>query len=108
MLTIIALVIALLFLAAAIVDIAEVGAFAWWSRRRRRRGPAAVGAQTIVGRRGIALARLDPAGVGTVGQVRVEGEIWGARSRVPIDPGAAVVVNAVDGLVLEVVPEPYE
>ena len=70
MLTIIALVIALLFLswpwnvviviAAAAVDIAETGVFVWWSRRRRRRGPAAVGAETLVGRTGIALARLAP------------------------------------------------
>ena len=55
MLTLIALVIALLFLswpwnvilviAAAIVDIAETGTFVWWSKRKRRRSPPAVGAE---------------------------------------------------------------
>ena len=117
MLTIIALVIALLFLswpwnvvvvvAAAIVDIAETGTFVWWSRRRRRLSPAAVGVQTIVGCKGIALGRLDPGAAAPVGQVRVGGEIWRARSAVPIDPGAAVIVSAVDGLVLDVAPAPH-
>ena len=41
---------------------------------------------------GIALARLDPHGATAVGQVRVDGEIWNARSTEPIDPGAAVIV----------------
>ena len=66
----------------------------------------AVGAETIVGRTGIALGRLDPDAASPVGQVRVEGEIWSARSAEPIDPGAPVVVSAVDGLVLDVEPAP--
>jgi membrane-bound serine protease (ClpP class) len=116
MLTIIALVIALLFLSwpwnivlvigAALVDIAETGGFVWWSRRRRRLHPATVAAETIVGRTGVALARLDPQSPAAVGQVRIDGEIWNARSSEPIDPGATVLVAAVDGLVLEVAPEP--
>ena len=116
MLTIIALVIALLFLSwpwnvvivvvAAAIDIAETGGFFWWSRRRRRLTPVAVGAETIVGRTGIVLGRLDPGAASPAGQVRVEGEIWGARSAEPIDPGAVVIVTAVDGLVLDVRPAP--
>ena len=115
MLTLIALVIALLFLswpwnvalviAAAVVDISETGVLVWWSRRKRRRTPPAVGAATIVGRTGVALDRLAhdaPPG----GQVRVDGEIWSARSEDVINPGAAVIVNAVDGLTLTVVPAP--
>jgi membrane protein implicated in regulation of membrane protease activity len=114
MLTIIALVIALLFLSspwnvvivivAATIDIAETGTFFWWSRRRRRLTPVAVGAETIVGRTGIALGRLDPDAASPEGQVRIEGEIWSARSAEPIEPGALVVVRAVSGLVLEVEP----
>jgi len=73
-----------------------------WSRRRRRLSPAAVGTEAIVGRTGIALGRLDPVALDPVGQVRVGGEIWSARSVEPIDPGAAVTVSSVDGLVLEV------
>jgi membrane protein implicated in regulation of membrane protease activity len=116
MLTIVALVIAVLFLsspwnvvivaAAAVVDIAETGGFVWWSRRRRRAGPAAVGTETMVGRPGIALGRLGPGTEPLAGQVRVDGEIWAATTREPIDPGAAVTVTAVDGLVLEVEPAP--
>ena len=50
----------------------------------------AVGAETIVGRTGVALGRLDPAAASPAGQVRVEGEIWAARSAEPIEPGAPV------------------
>jgi membrane protein implicated in regulation of membrane protease activity len=111
MLTLIALVIALLFLswpwsvlvviAAAIIDIAETGTFVWWSRRRRRRGPPAVGSGALVGRTGVAIDRLAPGG-----QVRVAGEIWNARSEVAIDPGSPVSVSGIDGLTLTVVPAP--
>ena len=114
MLTIIALVVAILFLSwpwnvivvvvAAIIDISETGGFLWWSKRRRRLSPPAVGAETIVGRTGIALARLDPRSSVPGGQVRVEGEIWSARAAEPIEPGATVTVTAVDGLVLDVEP----
>lgn len=112
MLTIIALVIAVLFLsspwnvvvvvAAAAVDIAETGVFVWWSRRRRRLGPPAVGNETLVGRPGITLGRLEAGTDVPTGQVRVDGEIWKARAAEPIDPGAAVTVTAVDGLILDV------
>ena len=112
MLTIIALVVALLFLSspwnvvlvlsAATVDIAETGVLVWWSRRRRRLSPSSVGVEAIVGRAGVSLGRLDPAALDPVGQVRVRGEIWSARSFEPIDPGVAVTISAVEGLVLDV------
>ena len=95
MLTLIALVIALLFVsspwgvmlvvAAAIVDIAETGMFVWWSRRAAPLGRRPSGPRRLVGRTGVALARLD-ARHGAGGQVRVDGEIWNARSDEPIDP----------------------
>jgi membrane-bound serine protease (ClpP class) len=107
--TLVALIVAVLFvpspwsyvlvIAAAIVDLGETGAFVWWSRRRRRRTRPAVGAEDLVGRVGVALSALDPAG-----QVRVQGEIWDARSATRIDRGGAVIVEAVDGLRLEVGP----
>jgi membrane protein implicated in regulation of membrane protease activity len=113
MLTLIALVLALLFLpspwgaivvvAAAIIDLIETGVFVWWSRRRRRRGPAAVGVQSLLGHTGVALSRLEPGGAAP-GQVRVEGEIWSARASEPVDPGGHVTVAAVHGLTLDVVP----
>lgn len=109
MLTLVVLVIALLFLpapwnvvavvAAAIVDVTETAVFVWWSRRRRRLVPAAVGVDALVGAEGLALSRLDR---GADGQVRVRGETWGARAQEPVDPGEQIVVEAVDGLVLDV------
>jgi membrane protein implicated in regulation of membrane protease activity len=112
-LTLIALILALFFLpspwgviavvAAAIFDLIETGVFVCWSRRRRRRGPAAVGVHELVGRTGVTLSRLEP-GTVTPGQVRLNGEIWAARSSQPVDPGESVRVVAVDGLTLDVTP----
>jgi membrane-bound serine protease (ClpP class) len=108
--TIIALIVAILFLSspwsvivvvvAAIVDVAETGALVWWSRRRRRRTRPAVGAEDLVGRVGVAASALDPDG-----QVRVVGEIWEATASVPALRGDRVVVDAVDGLRLRVSPQ---
>jgi membrane-bound serine protease (ClpP class) len=113
MLTIIALILAFIFLPSpwnvivvlvtAVVDTVETGAFVWWSRRRRRTTPAAVGVDSIVGRPGVAIARLDSDWT-TKGQVRVDGEIWAARSTEPVDPGAEVRVVGIDGLTLDVEP----
>jgi membrane protein implicated in regulation of membrane protease activity len=113
-LTLIALIIALLLLSspwnvivvvtAIIIDLVEIVVFVWWSRRRRRRGPSEVGLETLLGRRGTAVARLTPGTLEDIGQVRIDGEIWGARTAVAIEPGASVVVRGVDGLVLEVDP----
>jgi membrane-bound serine protease (ClpP class) len=115
-LTLIALVIALLFLpspwnvlivvAAAILDLVETGVFVWWSRRRRRLGPAAVGVDALVGHSAVALSRLGPGAA--AGQVRVLGEIWSARASEPVDPGETVTVGAVDGLTLDVLPERHD
>lgn len=105
MLTLAALVVALLFLptpwnvvlvvSAAVIDLLETGLFLWWSQRRR----SAVGVDTLVGRPATVLTALAPRG-----QVRVAGEIWQAESPQPVDPGVAVVVRAVHGLTLEVEP----
>lgn len=108
MLTLIALLVALLFLpspwnvalvaTAAAVDVAETVVFVWWSRRRRRLTEPAVGSETVVGRSAIALGRLDPDG-----QVRIDGEIWRAHALTAIDPGAAVRVVSLDDLTLTVI-----
>jgi membrane-bound serine protease (ClpP class) len=108
-LTLIALLLALFLLpspwgvivvvCAAVVDLIETGAFVWWSRRRRRRTSPSVGAKTIVGRSGVAVGWIGPSG-----QVRVDGEIWQARSSEAVEAGGPVTVVAVDGLTLDVVP----
>lgn len=110
MLTLVALVVALVFLptpwnwilvvTAAVIDVAETGAFVWWSRRRRRLTRPAVGVEDLVGRQAVAVTALLPDG-----QVRVHGETWAARSRSPVRRGDVVVVRSVDGLVLEVEPQ---
>ncbi len=76
-----------------LLDIAETGLFLWWSRRRR----ASVGVESLVGRTGIASTALWPDG-----QVRIAGELWGARCEGGCDPGTSVVVRAIEGLTLVV------
>lgn len=103
MITIVALILAFFLLpapwnvvvpiAAAVIDIVETALFLWWSKRRK----PAVGAETLVGRRAVAVGRLD-----LRGQVRLDGELWEARSGSPVEAGDEVVVRRVDGLVLDV------
>jgi len=79
----------------ATLEIAETGLFVWWSKRRK----AAVGAETLVGRRAVVSVDCRPHG-----QVRVAGEIWQARCDAGADVGDAVVVREVRGLMLVVEP----
>jgi membrane-bound serine protease (ClpP class) len=81
---------------AAVVDVIETGAFLWWSKRRR----AAVGAETLIGKKGVAVGSLWPDG-----QIRVDGELWNARCEGGADPGTSVVIRGIDGLTLEVEPD---
>jgi membrane protein implicated in regulation of membrane protease activity len=79
----------------ALLEVFETGFFVWWSKQRR----ATVGAETLVGRRAVVSADCLPEG-----QVRVAGEIWGARCDAGARVGDEVVVREVDGLVLVVDP----
>ena len=74
-----------------ILDVAESVALLWWSKRRK----AVTGAEALVGRKAIVATPLRP-----LGQVRVAGELWAARSESGADPGDEVVVREVDGLTL--------
>jgi membrane protein implicated in regulation of membrane protease activity len=80
---------------AGTIDIAETWLFVWWSKRRR----ATVGVEALVGKQGVAVGELWPAG-----QVKIDGEIWQARCAGGCDAGTEVVVRAVDGLTLVVDP----
>ncbi len=80
---------------AAIIDVGETGFFVWWSKRRR----ATVGAETLVGQRAVVVRAIAPRG-----QVKLDGEVWEARSESVLVPGDEVVVTDLEGLVLEVVP----
>ena len=79
----------------ATLELAETGLFVWWSKRRK----AAVGTETLVGRRAVVSVDCRPQG-----QVRVAGEIWQARCDAGADVGDAVVVREVRGLMLVVEP----
>jgi membrane-bound serine protease (ClpP class) len=81
--------------AAAVLEVAETYFFIRLSQRRR----AAVGAEAMVGRAARARTRLAPEG-----QVEIAGEIWRARSTVPIEAGETVRVRTREGLTLLVEP----
>jgi membrane protein implicated in regulation of membrane protease activity len=72
-----------------LLDIGESLAFVKWSRRRK----SSVGVEALVGQTGV---------IATPTQVRVAGELWAARSDVPLRAGDHVTVRAVDGLTLVV------
>jgi membrane protein implicated in regulation of membrane protease activity len=74
-----------------IVDIAESLILLRWSRRRK----TVTGTEALVGQKAFVVTPLRP-----VGQVRVAGELWAARSAAGADPDDEVVVRAVDGLTL--------
>ncbi len=105
MLTIVTAVLAFAFLegawrwaaiaCAAAVDVAESGAFLWWSRRTR----PAVGVETLVGATAVVSLPCRPDG-----QVRVVGELWRAHCAAGADVGDEVVVTAVEGLTVGVAP----
>jgi len=77
------------------LDLAETLFF--WNRWRGRR--ARVGVETLVGRAAAVVSPLLPEG-----QVKLDGELWRARSEAPVETGAEVVVRAVEGLTLLVEP----
>ena len=58
-----------------------------------------IDATQLLGKRAEVRTAIDP-----MGSVYVDGELWTARSEVPIDAGSMVTVRDVDGLVLRVEP----
>ncbi len=66
---------------------------------KAREGPVVSGQEQLVTSRGRALEDFDD-----VGQVRVHGEIWNARTRTPVRTGQAIRVTAMEGLTLTVEP----
>jgi membrane-bound serine protease (ClpP class) len=67
---------------------------------RAQRTSVATGIQGMIGELGLAESDIDAAG-----QVHVHGELWEARSNVPIAKGCAVRVLAVEGLTVTVEPK---
>ena len=79
----------------AVVDIAET-LFTW---RLSRSWGVRWGPETLIGARGRAVTDCRPKGT-----VRVEGDVWQARSDVGVSAGEPVRVLSRDGLVLTVEP----
>lgn len=83
---------------ALVVDLAEIGFGLWYAKRRRPQ----TGREALVGTVGRVVVRCDP-----VGQVRVAGELWQARSDATAEPGDDVRVEEIGpDLVLSVRPVP--
>jgi membrane-bound serine protease (ClpP class) len=80
---------------AAVFELAEIGLYVWYSKRRR----ATTGAEGLVGAVGVAITVCDPEG-----QIRIEGELWNAFCAEGAQPGDRVVVQRLDGLTLIVAP----
>lgn len=68
---------------------------------RSRRMAVVSGPEEMIGSRGTVVDWS-----GGAGSVRVHGELWRARSRSPLQPGQPVRVVQVDGLTLDVEPQP--
>jgi membrane-bound serine protease (ClpP class) len=72
-------------------------AFVVGAALRSQRPKPVTGREGLLGERGTALTELKP-----VGKVFVHGEYWDARSEEPIEEGAPVIVDQVDGMRLRV------
>jgi membrane protein implicated in regulation of membrane protease activity len=102
MLTLIAVIVALLFLPspwgwivvglALAVDAVEI--VVWLTMRGRR---SIAGEESMLGARATAMTVCRPDG-----QVKIKGQIWKAHCSGGADPGDEVIVTALDGLVLTV------
>lgn len=68
--------------------------------RAHRRKPT-TGQEAMIGEIGLAQTPIDP-----TGHIFVRGELWSARSEVPIAAGVRVVVRAIEDLLLTVEPVP--
>ncbi len=80
----------------ALFLVAVVGGVTWLVARTARLAPT-TGKEGLVGEEGHATSALDPEGT-----VFVHGEVWSARARESIPPGARVRVTGTEGLLLHV------
>jgi membrane-bound serine protease (ClpP class) len=83
--------------AAAALEVLELLFWKWFLRRYRLR----VGPEMLVGERAVVIERCAP-----VGRVRIRGELWRARSQSSVEAGESVRISSINGLTLEVEPDP--
>jgi membrane protein implicated in regulation of membrane protease activity len=79
--------------------VGEVGEIVWGRRLARRWRPK-TGPTTMVGRTAEVVSPLRPRG-----QVRIDGELWEARSTAAAGSGERVRIDGIEGLTLVVTPE---
>ena len=85
--------------AIAVAAVVEVGETLFWIRLSRRRR-VQVGPETLIGASAEVVTACRPKG-----QVRIQGELWQARSEAGADAGERVRIRALEGLTLVVEPE---
>ncbi|MDR1428072.1 MAG: NfeD family protein [Bifidobacteriaceae bacterium] len=86
----------LVFCAVSVLMLAAVRPWALARLKTEGRAPVVTGAAALVGQRGQALTNVSA----TNGRVKIEGEVWSARttdSSAPVPAGATVEVTAIDG-----------
>ena len=83
------------------IPIGVITAFLLTLALRARRRKVVTGVQGLIGETGLVRTPLAPQG-----RIFVHGELWNAVSPLPLMPGDAVVVRAVEGLTLQVDPLP--
>ena len=78
--------------------VGEIGEIAYGRRLARRWRPK-TGPDTMIGRTAEVISPLRPSG-----QVRIDGELWEARSAESVATGERVRIESLDGLTLVVTP----
>jgi membrane-bound serine protease (ClpP class) len=81
------------------IPLGLITAFLMTLALKARRNKVVTGSEGMVGEVGIAQTNLSPRG-----KVFVHGELWDAISSCEVSAGQSVVVNRVDGLLLQVEP----
>jgi membrane-bound ClpP family serine protease len=81
---------------AAFIEVGETWFWIHYSRRRK----VQVGAETLIGARGVTVGELRPRG-----QVRLGGEFWDATSEAGVEAGVTVRVVGREDLTLHVEPD---
>lgn len=91
------------FLIAAVLCLLYIAIGRRWMRKRMQHGPVPSNADAVIGQRALVLASLSEH---HAGQVKVSGEVWRALPAAgdagPIESGAEVTVESVDGVTLRV------
>ena len=77
----------------------EIAFLRRWSKRMGERSKPVTGGEAMIGKRAEVVRECRPTGT-----VRVDGELWNARSTEGVGPGGQVRVAGVEGLTLLVAP----